>query len=208
VRHLEKRLVIDANEASKKKVRQNEDTLHIIGKIASKFLDNTKERDTTFSIRVQNGNLYCGDTRIIVENENIRLFDGTTYEGMPGFWELLTLKDPKTYTQEDLKAYEDIVLKTHVYRQNNDKNNPHPKSSNGIKYLTLIQPMLRENGILKEPRFINNEPGTSLAQEIDEAEGSGLKKLLTNAPIEYVYWNSLDELLERLYIDTTWRDRS
>ena len=32
-------------------------------------------------------------------------------------------------------------------------------------------------------------------------EGAGaLRKIVTNNPVEYVYWNSIDELLERLYI--------
>ena len=42
----------------------------------------------------------------------------------------------------------------------------------------------------------------SLADEMSASEklGSGFRKILTNAPVEYVYWNNLDELLERLYI--------
>jgi len=32
-------------------------------------------------------------------------------------------------------------------------------------------------------------------------QGTGaLRKIVTNNPVEYVYWNSIDELLERLYI--------
>ncbi len=34
----------------------------------------------------------------------------------------------------------------------------------------------------------------------EKVTGSGLRKIYTNTPVEYVYWNTLDELLERLYI--------
>ena len=48
-----------------------------------------------------------------------------------------------------------------------------------------------------------------MAEELEQADlinfstpksGSGLRKILTNTPVEYIYWNTIDELLDRLCI--------
>ena len=49
-------------------------------------------------------------------------------------------------------------------------------------------------------KFTRAADGDDLIKFTPKKVGSGLRKIVTNAPVEYVYWNSFDELLERLFI--------
>lgn len=69
--------------------------------------------------------------------------------------------------------------------QNNDKTTKRIKSSVGNKYMNYIRPMLIKNTILKTKA------------------GSGIEKffkIYTKSPVEYVYWNDVNELKERLLL--------
>lgn len=157
----------------------------VIGDMAFDYLCATPstDRDTTFGLRIEGGKAYLGSEQVFI-NRNVITVKGENFKGTEGLWRLLTLKEPKDFTKDDLNVYEKLVLTTSTYRQNNDPNN-RVKSSSGMKYKKIIQPILIKNEILKSQT---------------EVSGSGLEKIVTNAPVEYVFWNSLDELLDRLYI--------
>lgn len=174
--------------------KQKEKLTKLIGPLAYDYLFNTNpsNRDVTFGLYSKNGVLYLGNLPITVEDNNIKL-DDETFTGSEGLWELLTLKEPKSYNQDDLSAYEHLIIKSSSHRQRNDPNNPNFKASNGNKYKKIIKPMLTRRNLLR-----SRQPQTlSLAEEMG---GSGLRKILSNTPVEYVYWNTLDELLDRLYV--------
>ena len=65
-----------------------------------------KNIDLTFGLYAKNGNFYIGSKPVIKEDNDIKL-DDIIFEGTPGFWELVTSKDPKpeNYTEEDLDKY-------------------------------------------------------------------------------------------------------
>ena len=182
-------------------------------------LHQTGKPDFKFGIHVKNGDYYVGHTPLKIQGNNLHFDGGMKFVGTPGLWELLTLQQPVNYTEEDLNNYEQIVLRTDTYRHNNNPRAERIKSSGGFKYKNIIQPILIKNDILKGCQQQQQQqqtledfvpPDENLDETFDEAldktldetlkEGSGLQKILTNTPVEYVYWNTLDELLERLYI--------
>lgn len=143
------------------------------------------EVDKTFGIRMTEGNTMEFGTlpvKLGADSKGKTIAVGDTiYRLTTGLWRLMTAAKPTGYTPEDLTLYEEMVMRSHVYRRDNDPYSNWVKSSGGEKYKQLIRPMLIKNKILA-------------------TRGKGLQKIVTNAPVEYVYWNSLDELLEKLYI--------
>lgn len=186
-------------EGKKEKLTEKQiELLNSFGPIAYEYLGNANpsQRDTTFGIYIKEKRPYLGNLPIFID-DNIITVGGEKFMGTQGLWELLTLKEPKKYSHDDLEVYEHLILKSSAHRHHNDPTSPQVKSSSGNKYLKLIKPMLIRHNMLK-----NQQPSKSLEEEINETSttGSGLRKILTNAPVEYVYWNDLNELLERLYI--------
>ena len=130
-----------SGEEASKKFEEEEDEL--VGDIANKYLrlDN-KIKDTTFGINKIDGHHYIGNTHVIVYKNNI-ITDDEKFIGTPDLWNLIMLKDPprKDYTEEDMKKYVKILLKTHVLHQGNNPNSPYPKSSKGDKWKRLLSPI-------------------------------------------------------------------
>ncbi len=165
--------------------------LKIIGPVASAYLQNyfsnNVAADKTFGIHMDNndGEFYIGKDIVKITDDNISVC-GKAYRGTPGLWELLTLSKPnkQKITNADLACYEDIILTTNCHKHNYDPNG-RVKSSGWKKYINYIKPMVDKINL--------NSP-------VNQSSGSGLQKVVTNTPVEYVYWNTLDELLERLYI--------
>lgn len=167
------------------------------------------ERDKTFGIRMQDKTPYLANSRVVLRNDGLVEINNETFVVTRGLCELLTLKKPINFTKEDLAIYEHLILTTYAYRHNYDPNASGVKASNGVKYLTIIQPMLIRNRLLKSNLFENSESEMETADDDDGSEteeppvgsGLGLRKILTkNNNIEYVYYNTLEELLDRFYI--------
>ena len=115
-------------------VKEEED--ESVGDIAIKYVRlDDKIKDTTFGIRKIDGHHYIGDTHVIIHKNDI-IVDDEKFNGTPNLWNLIMLKDPplrEDYTEEDMKNYVKILIKTHVLHQGNNPNNPYPKSSRGVK---------------------------------------------------------------------------
>ena len=111
--------------------------------IAIKYLGlDDKAKDETFGINKIGKHHYIGDTHVIIHKNNI-IIDNEKFEGTPGLWELIMLKNPpeKRYANKDLENYVKILTKTHVLYHDNNPNSPYPKSSKGHKwnkYLSYI----------------------------------------------------------------------
>ncbi len=180
-------------------------TLPILEKIASlhglakshlkKYFSPKIKTDTTFGLHTDGEDFFLGNQVVSFRDNNISVVH-KTYEGTPGFWDLLTSPIPLNYSEDDLAKYEDILLTTETIFQKNDANTGRVKSSKSDKYKSIIRPILIKHKLIKS---------VSQNEEVEEEEekiisGKGLQKILTNMPVEYVYWNSLDELLECLYI--------
>ena len=137
-----------------------------------------KSIDLTFGIYAQDGKFKIGNKEVNIEDNDIKV-DNTIFEGTKGFWELVTSKDPKNYT-EDLNKYQQLVILTNTAYQNNNPTQNKPKSSGSNKWKNIIKPIWeaikeQEKAEVEYKEFEepdDPQPGTS-----GVIPGSGLKIL-------------------------------
>ena len=138
-----------------------------------------KNIDRFYGIYAEDGKFKIGDKFITIEDNNIKVED-KIFVGTPGFWELITSKNPNLeyYTKEDLSKYQQLVILTNTAYRNNNPNQNYPKQSKGNKWKKIIKPIWEaikkqeedeeEYKEFEEPDEDEPQPGTS---------GSGLKIL-------------------------------
>ena len=106
----------------------------------------------TFGVREIDGHHYIGKKHVIVKDNNI-IVDGDTFLGTPGLWKLMMSRNPPEkwhYSDEDYDNYERMMLKTNVLHQNDDPNNPHPRSNKGKKWTKILGPIWDKYKVEKE----------------------------------------------------------
>ena len=138
-----------------------------------------KSIDLTFGIYARDGKFKIGNKEVNIEDNDIKV-DNTIFEGTKGFWELVTSKDPKNYTEEDLNKYQQLVILTNTAYQNNNPTQNKPKSSGSNKWKNIIKPIWeaikeQEKAEVEYKEFEepdDPQPGTS-----GVIPGSGLKIL-------------------------------
>ena len=101
---------------------------------------NKKSIDLAFGIYAQDGKFKIGNKEVNIEDNDIKV-DNTIFEGTKGFWELVTSKDPKNYTEEDLSKYQQLVILTNTAYRGNNPNQNNPKSSVSKKWKNIIKPI-------------------------------------------------------------------
>ena len=120
-----------------------------VGDIAIKYLKlDDKVKDKTFGINEIDGHHYIGDTHVIIHKNNI-IIDDEKFEGTPGLWDLIMLKEPpkENYSDKEYKNYVNILSKTHVLHRGNNPNNPYPKSSGGYKWDRFLSHIWKHRGV-------------------------------------------------------------
>ena len=128
-----------------------------------------KNIDLAFGLYAQEGKFKIGNKEVNIEDNDINI-DDIIFEGTPGFWELITSKNPENYTEEDLNKYRQLLLLTNaVYRDNNPDNN-NPKSSKSPKWKNIIKPIWEQIKKQKEEEEYEEAPFTP-------TKGTGLKIL-------------------------------
>lgn len=150
-----------------------------IGDIALKYINQPIE-DKVYGIqRDKDNNLFIGKTPITINNNNNNIFvNNKWYTGTEGLYELLFLKKPEHYTREDRENYMQIIKDTNAYRRNYDPNGQISGNS-GWKYLNIIRPALN----------------------VEKKIGNGIiptHKIASDKNNEYIYWNDINELIDRL----------
>ena len=104
-----------------------------------------EDRDKTFGIKKRGEDHYFGKTHVIIKDNDIIIADdGTTLKGTPGIWELIMKKIPNDYTTEDFENYKRLVIGNNILHRNNDPNSHHPRSSDSIKWVTILSPIWKE----------------------------------------------------------------
>jgi len=95
-----------------------------------------------FGIYDNDGKFYIGDSPIEIDGDNITV-KGIEYTGMPGFWELLIMKEPdrNIYTDNDKAEYAEILKQTSAMKHGNNPASNKPKSSKGYQYKIIIKPI-------------------------------------------------------------------
>ena len=128
--------------------------------------------DLTFGIYAQDGKFKIGSKEVTIEDNDIKV-DNIIFEGTPGFWELVTSKNPKKpedYPEEDLNKYQQLVILTNAAYKNNDSTQNKPKSNRGPKWKNIIKPIWEEIKQQKEAEEPDEDPQPSTS-------GEGLKIL-------------------------------
>ena len=126
-----------------------------------------KDIDKFYGIYAEDGKFKIGDKFITIEKDDI-IINNITFVGTPGLWELITLKNPENYTEEDLTKYEQLVILTNTAYRNNNPTQNYPKQSRGIKWKNIIKPIWEKIKKEEYKEFEEPEPGIN---------GEGLKIL-------------------------------
>lgn len=141
--------------------------------IKAMLSDDKNEFDHKYGVRhnPEKEKFYIGDSQlqfagsdIVVKNKN--------YRGTYGLYELLFKKNPRYFTQEDEKAYKNIVLSTNAHRRYY-RSNKQIDGSRLDKYKKIIA-------------------------QFEDRTGEGMYMEVTDNPIDYVHWDDPNELVDRL----------
>ena len=135
-----------------------------------------KNIDLAFGLYAQEGKFKIGNKEVNIEDNDIKV-DDIIFEGTPGFWELITSKNPENYTGEDLDKYRQLLLLTNaIYRDNNPDNNK-PKSSKSTKWKNIIKPIWEQIKKQKEEEEYEEEYEEPATIPFTPTKGTGLKIL-------------------------------
>ena len=98
-----------------------------------------KNIDLSYGLYAKDGKFKIGSEPVFIEDNDIKV-DNIIFEGTPGFWELVTSKNPnpENYTEEDLDKYQRLVILTNTAFQGNNPNSNKPKSSKYPKWKNII----------------------------------------------------------------------
>lgn len=127
-----------------------------------------------------------GHTQLLIEGKDI-VIKGVTYEGTLGLYSLLTLRDisDSDVSEQDKINYAKIVISANVHRQKYRSNGKIVKYSTNRKYNEIILPYL-------------NKIKASVSGEGVKKRNYKLLNTGKRGGVEYVYWNTLTELVQRL----------
>ena len=149
-----------------------------------------KNIDLAFGLYAQEGKFKIGNKEVNIEDNNINV-DNIIFEGTPGFWELITSKNPNpdNYTSEDLGKYQQLVILTNTAYQGNNPKNDKAKSSKSPKWKNIIKPIWEQIKKQKEEEEEEyeeeyEEPATIPFTPTSKAvlKGTGLPKILPSDP--------------------------
>ena len=103
---------------------------------------NKSQNDSIFGIYNKGSNFMIGSEQVEIKGNDIEV-NGKHYQGSPGPWQLLTKKEPKEYTENDLQNYKRILINTNALYQNYDPTSNKPRSSRSSKW-ALVKPFWSE----------------------------------------------------------------
>lgn len=128
--------------------------------------------DTTYGVYYDDktSSYKIGSSSFVTSGSNIKVND-QKHDMSLGLLQLLFLKVPKDYTENDLKEYGKILQSSNVHKRN-FKAEGQTKGTNTFKYKNIIKPLIPHSG--------------------------GELKNLLKQNVDYVYWNDPNEMVERL----------
>lgn len=180
-----------------------EDTINQFGKDIQHYLrkmvaDTSGVYDHIYGIRYENG-WKIGDSPVEIDGDDF-IINGVRYKGSPGLYELMFLKIPNQniYTTSDLEKYKAIVFSTNAMRRKYSRHE-RVNANRGYKYTNVIAKLFPI-----EDREGTPSKGLKTWQPRRRAQsttGSGMQwKKVSNSNVQYVFWNTADELVDRLRI--------
>ena len=116
----------------------------------SKYMDSelkSQRIDTTFGIRYdyKTGKWNIGNKAVKLQADDSMQVGDEHYRGTPGFWNLVTNKDPDAnYTGDDYERYRELLWETSALHQNYDPWNPYPRASGSKKWKKFLSSIWNE----------------------------------------------------------------
>ena len=153
---------------------------HKFGPLATKFLnmwmnEDARKRkiDSVFGIRKTDDSWKIGNKRVTIDVEDNLVVGDETYEGTAGFWSLVTEKNPRNYTSDDLDRYKELLHETSALHQDYDPLSSYPRASKSNKWKRVLAPIwneFRKTGVVEDYDAITDVD--------DNADGDGIKMYL------------------------------
>ena len=131
-----------------------EEEIQNFGPIATNALRKVarkEEADKIYGLRDENNKFYIGNKLAIIDGDDL-IVGKYEYKGTPGLWELIISKRPdKTkVTEDDLKNYSFLMIKSNALRKNYDPTNNRPLSSVGYKWVNLLSEIWKNRHLFEE----------------------------------------------------------
>lgn len=150
-----------------------------------------------FNIDADGYKFKIGNSEFSLDSDNNNIYISTgdgrklEYKGTPGLYELLFKKEPVGYNPQDERNYLDIVERTSAHRRDYDskqqvlgnKYHKYQKIISKLSIKPLVKPRQRSQSY---PHYAKNKTG------------GGILKEVSNNKIDYVYWDDINELVDRL----------
>src|SRR5436190_103224 len=176
-----------------------------ISKIATGYLNYSfkkgNDADHTYGIRYDNMAYKIGNKVIKIKNNDIIVGD-TPYKGTQGLWELITLKKPKEYTQDDLDTYKKLLLQTNAHLKNY-KDGAQISSNRYPKYTDIIKPLFQSTGgglMLANDNEIEHRYWDDPNKLVNQLRVLHLSKGAGNTGVDNEIQSIIDALIERKII--------
>lgn len=175
--------------------------IHLIMKSTDKF-------DSTFGPKPDwaADKWYLGSKQLLFHHDNNIQVANKVFLGTEGVYELLFMNKPQEskIKSQDYDIYKDMLDFTNVHRVNYEKEG-RVRSSASYKYTKVIMPLVksvRSRSVSTPGKNMPYPPMPPVFGKKKTPKGEGMMlgeyKITSDKPVEYVYWNDINELVDRL----------
>lgn len=148
------------------------------------YFTKRKNYDKTYGVKfdLQSNNLYIGNMDLKFGDDSEIIIGDKIYDGSSGLYNLLFMNEPTKYDRKNLTDYKEILQITSAHKRNYDPLGQ-INGTRSSKYRKIIKPLFQ-----RKKRAIINQT----------TSGEGMNMVYNERPIEYVYWDDVNELVDRL----------
>lgn len=146
----------------------------VLQEYVSNFWGKSSKIDVVYGPKYDSvtGRWYLGMKILEFNAKGEVIVDGQKFRGTKGLYNLIFYKDPEPYSSRDLASYKSILDISFAHRDTLNR----LKQSGLRKYTEIIRPLYKSSS----------------------TSGDGLKMMYNNKNTEYVYWDDINELVDRL----------
>lgn len=160
-------------------------------KVIQDFWNKLNKIDVVYGPLFDEGTWYLGGPTTLIKLDKSTgdiIIKNKRFKGTKGLYELIFYKDPQ-YEDDDLIAYKNILILSNAHRDTLGR----LKSSGLDKYKNIIKPMFVK-------RMTSASTSTHMTRSGSASSNIQLGKgiIYNEKPVEYVYWDDVNELVDRL----------
>lgn len=155
--------------------------------------------ESLYGLRTRNGELKLGDDKITIQDDKTSghykfCVRAKKFTATPGLTSLLLEVNPKYYTENDLKAYKDMLVYTNAHKKNFSAKETIRRDTSSTKYNRIISQLFPE----RSRRTPASSSGAGMLFSKKKKPQMDYKIAMKNAKINYTYWDDPNELVDRL----------